>query len=68
MGQLCVAKTGTVRIRAIAMPTSPTMADRRAGIRVEKSWAIAAANAVVPTTAPPNTRLWTCVCWAANEG
>ena len=50
------------------MPTSPMMADRRAGIRVANSWASAAANAVVPTTAPPNTRLWTWVCCAASDG
>ncbi|SLI32983.1 Uncharacterised protein [Mycobacteroides abscessus subsp. abscessus] len=63
-----MASAGTVSSSAIAMPVSPTMAARRAGMPVANSCAVAPDRAVVATTAPPKTRLWMPVCWAASDG
>ena len=56
-GQECVSSTGTVTTSVTAIPTSPMIAARRAGTRVAASCAIAAENAVTPTTPPANIRL-----------
>src|SRR5690606_40145559 len=53
---------------AAAIPASPRIAEYRAGTLVAANWASAAANAVVPTTAPPNTRLSMWVWRAASDG